>query len=178
MEPPEPALLLCRLHTGKEEEEEEDSSPRLLMDDVEVEAVGWRAYISTSTALNIIVRHMMSSASPVQPPSVPEFVSPGNDMPWMCAPLPATQVGVVFPMLFALVMQRVRRGPLALLPGRRLLLVTAHPDDETMFFGPVLLGRSGHQQISLLCLSTGDADGQGETRRKELAAACDKLGIA
>lgn len=40
--------------------------------------------------------------------------------------------------------------------GRQVLLVTAHPDDEAMFFAPTVLGltRLGHQ-VSLLCFSTG-----------------------
>jgi LmbE family N-acetylglucosaminyl deacetylase len=46
-----------------------------------------------------------------------------------------------------------------------------------MFFGPMLLSRHAGQQISLLCLSTGNADGQGETRVKELAAAAKWVGI-
>eukprot|EP01043_Picozoa_sp_COSAG02_P095334 COSAG02_NODE_31709_length_528_cov_10.728868_1_plen_48_part_10 len=46
--------------------------------------------------------------------------------------------------------------------------MTAHPDDESMFFGPALLCRHGGQQVKLLCLSTGNADGLGETRKQEL----------
>lgn len=40
-------------------------------------------------------------------------------------------------------------------PGR-VLLVTAHPDDETVFFGPTItaLHSFGHE-VYLLCLTTG-----------------------
>lgn len=39
-----------------------------------------------------------------------------------------------------------------------LLLVTAHPDDEAMFFAPTLLAlaRSGCCQVHILCLSNGE----------------------
>ncbi|XP_007526229.1 N-acetylglucosaminyl-phosphatidylinositol de-N-acetylase isoform X2 [Erinaceus europaeus] len=62
--------------------------------------------------------------------------------------------------------------------GRQALLVTAHPDDEAMFFAPTVLGltRLGHQ-VSLLCFSTGNYYNQGENRKKELLQSCDVLGI-
>ena len=56
-----------------------------------------------------------------------------------------------------------------LLSGKReVLIVFAHPDDETMFFLPVisLLNVVG-VPFRLLCLSTGDYDGLGLTRVKE-----------
>ncbi|PJF19186.1 hypothetical protein PSACC_01032 [Paramicrosporidium saccamoebae] len=59
-----------------------------------------------------------------------------------------------------------------------VLLVTAHPDDECMFFGPTLrtLQRSG-SHIHVLCLSTGNYDGLGAHRTKELQASCQVLGV-
>ncbi|XP_033618659.1 N-acetylglucosaminyl-phosphatidylinositol de-N-acetylase isoform X6 [Fukomys damarensis] len=62
--------------------------------------------------------------------------------------------------------------------GSRTLLVTAHPDDEAMFFAPTVLGlaRLKHQ-VSLLCFSAGNYYNQGETRKKELLQSCDVLGI-
>ena len=58
-------------------------------------------------------------------------------MNWLCAS--------VTPML-------ERRLPRA----SRVLLVTAHPDDEAMFFAPTLQGlKKNGCFISLLCLSTG-----------------------
>lgn len=61
----------------------------------------------------------------------------------------------------------------------RVLLVTAHPDDECMFFTPsirnfIAQGRS----VDLLCLSTGNYDGMGQRRRKELERSARVLGIA
>ncbi|KAI0642613.1 LmbE-like protein [Trametes meyenii] len=64
-----------------------------------------------------------------------------------------------------------------------VLLLTAHPDDECMFFAPTilaLLGQEGaHQRPDLhsLCLSVGNADGLGDLRRRELARSLDILGI-
>ncbi|EJF57393.1 LmbE-like protein [Dichomitus squalens LYAD-421 SS1] len=64
-----------------------------------------------------------------------------------------------------------------------VLLLTAHPDDECMFFAPTLLALqelSSHQlpTIHSLCLSVGNADGLGDIRRRELSASLDVLGIA
>ena len=55
---------------------------------------------------------------------------------------------------------------------KSVLLVTSHPDDESMFFGPTIQAakRMG-AQVHILCLSTGNADGLGEVRAKELDAA-------
>ena len=63
------------------------------------------------------------------------------------------------------------------LPTCRILLVTSHTDDESMFFGPMLLCRDYHQEVHLLCLSNGDADGLGAVRTKELEAAVEHLGV-
>ena len=120
------------------------------------------------------------------------------------------QFGIVLPLNFGIVTQRIRRRPPKPFPGKRcvptdtnataarpsdsvavcasvhshscsatdrILLVTAHPDDESMFFGPALLCRHGGQQVKLLCLSTGNAEGLGETRKQELVRAAKVLGI-
>ncbi|XP_057954577.1 uncharacterized protein LOC131148705 isoform X2 [Malania oleifera] len=59
---------------------------------------------------------------------------------------------------------------------RNVLLVVAHPDDESMFFSPTLsyLTSAGHN-IHILCMSTGNADGMGNTRKEELFQACAVL---
>lgn len=59
-----------------------------------------------------------------------------------------------------------------------VLFITAHPDDECMFFAPTILSllRQGHQ-VYLVCFSKGDFEGLGEVRKKELQASCSKLGI-
>ena len=61
---------------------------------------------------------------------------------------------------------------------KSVLLVTSHPDDESMFFGPTIQAakRMG-AQVHILCLSTGDADGLGEVRAKELDSAGAHLGV-
>lgn len=61
--------------------------------------------------------------------------------------------------------------------GKHFLLVVAHPDDECMFFSPSILGLLSHgNRISVLCLSTGNADGLGKVREKELERSCVMLG--
>ena len=57
-------------------------------------------------------------------------------------------------------------------PPARILLVTAHPDDEVMFFGPLVywVTRSKDSKIYLLCLSNG-----GDKKRKEELWKCAKL---
>jgi len=63
-------------------------------------------------------------------------------------------------------------------PGSSVLLVTAHPDDEVMFFAPTVhhLVDRGFDVV-LLCLSDGNYEGLGVTRRKELELAATNLGI-
>ncbi|KAI8379505.1 putative deacetylase LmbE-like domain-containing protein [Radiomyces spectabilis] len=65
------------------------------------------------------------------------------------------------------------------LQSRSTLIVTAHPDDECMFFGPTIAALRSHSKtrIHLLCLSTGNADGLGTQRKKELVKSCQVLGI-
>jgi N-acetylglucosaminylphosphatidylinositol deacetylase len=81
----------------------------------------------------------------------------------------------------------------------RILLLTAHPDDETFFFGPTLtslipslsapISASSREkasdtvaltfpQVYSLCLSVGNADGLGDIRRRELGDSLDILGVA
>ncbi|GAA5990670.1 hypothetical protein JCM11641_001270 [Rhodosporidiobolus odoratus] len=64
--------------------------------------------------------------------------------------------------------------------ARSVLWVIAHPDDESFFFAPSILGLSAAANapgISLLCLSPGDHDGLGNLRKEELKRACRELGI-
>ncbi|KAF9404895.1 N-acetylglucosaminyl-phosphatidylinositol de-N-acetylase [Podila epigama] len=61
-----------------------------------------------------------------------------------------------------------------------IALVIAHPDDEVMFFGPTLaeLSRPEHgNTIRVLCMSSGNHDGLGEIRKKELVNSCKTFGI-
>ncbi|CAH1117623.1 unnamed protein product [Phaedon cochleariae] len=63
--------------------------------------------------------------------------------------------------------------------SKRVLFITAHPDDECMFFGPTILfyTRKTNCIVFLICLSTGKNYGMGSTRRKELYISCKVLGI-
>mmetsp|Transcript_40710 Transcript_40710/g.105253 ORF Transcript_40710/g.105253 Transcript_40710/m.105253 type:complete len:163 (+) Transcript_40710:191-679(+) len=62
--------------------------------------------------------------------------------------------------------------------ARRVLLVTAHPDDETMFFAPTVQAlKAAGAYVSLLCLSNGGAGGLGAQREKELNSAAKVLQI-
>lgn len=50
-------------------------------------------------------------------------------------------------------------------PRQVALLVTAHPDDECMFFTPLILGLQAQGlAVCLLCLSTGPLHGWGRPR--------------
>ena len=63
--------------------------------------------------------------------------------------------------------------------AKRVLLVTSHPDDECMFFGPTVLSMTRNPAVSLflLCMSNGDYRREGQTRKKELYQACQHMGI-
>ncbi|KAL8857545.1 MAG: hypothetical protein Q9178_005873 [Gyalolechia marmorata] len=64
--------------------------------------------------------------------------------------------------------------------NKSIVLLIAHPDDEAMFFSPILLAltapNSGNH-VKILCLSNGNADGLGKTREKELLASGELLGL-
>jgi len=63
---------------------------------------------------------------------------------------------------------------------KRFLFIIAHPDDESMFFGPTLVHLARNpkiQSLKLLCLSTGNYRNEGLTRKRELYSACIALGI-
>jgi len=60
-----------------------------------------------------------------------------------------------------------------------LLLVTAHPDDESMFFAPLLdAARAAGMHVRVLSLTDGGAGGDGRVRARELAAAGAALGFS
>ncbi|GAB7357896.1 hypothetical protein MBLNU230_g0064t1 [Neophaeotheca triangularis] len=66
------------------------------------------------------------------------------------------------------------------LQGKRILLLIAHPDDEAMFFAPALQNLANPalgNQILILCLSSGDADGLGHVRKSELTKSALALGV-
>ena len=93
-------------------------------------------------------------------------------------------IGVFLVIVYCIIC-RPRTSPFR--RGDRVLLVTAHPDDECMFFGPTLCHLSDHKiPVKVVCLSTGteclvldfsvnfdlgNFRGQGDQRVKELAKA-------
>ncbi|GKZ31980.1 hypothetical protein AbraIFM66950_000979 [Aspergillus brasiliensis] len=72
-----------------------------------------------------------------------------------------------------------RLVPHTIQQARNVLLVTAHPDDETLFFSPTILHGHDNPDVtrSLLVLSTGDYHGQGDIRKGEIERSCAALGI-
>lgn len=102
-------------------------------------------------------------------------------------------LAVLIPLFIATVL----RNPLEhdnVFSGRgihsRVLLVTAHPDDESLFFAPTVISLLSHKQhisnlenvaqgaeVYFLCLSAGDADGLGQIRKQELVHSLDVFGI-
>jgi len=55
-----------------------------------------------------------------------------------------------------------------------LILIIAHPDDESMFFVPTI-SCFDPDEVHVICLSTGNADGLGSVREFELEIACSKV---
>eukprot|EP00796_Vickermania_ingenoplastis_P000702 gene702-381_t len=76
--------------------------------------------------------------------------------------------------------QKVKRQDGSMHPPVRgdVLLVFAHPDDEAMFFSPILLYLK-QQKISchFLCLSNGNFNAQGPVREQEVYASAAFFGI-
>ncbi|KAK4097496.1 LmbE-like protein [Parathielavia hyrcaniae] len=66
------------------------------------------------------------------------------------------------------------------LRNKRVCLLIAHPDDEAMFFAPTVMALARPEtgnHVKILCLSSGNADGLGETRKRELARSGQILGL-
>ncbi|ORY34269.1 putative deacetylase LmbE-like domain-containing protein [Naematelia encephala] len=58
------------------------------------------------------------------------------------------------------------------------LILTAHPDDEAMFFAPTILSLvNAGCPVRGLCLSEGNESGLGRTRKEELVASYEALGV-
>ncbi|KAI9680379.1 MAG: hypothetical protein M1829_001265 [Trizodia sp. TS-e1964] len=92
--------------------------------------------------------------------------------------------GVLPVLLFLLLAYPLAHSP-HLVPApiqsaKNLLLVTAHPDDECLFFGPSvlsILARNANTTGGLLVFSAGNNYGLGETRKAEVQGSCSALGI-
>ncbi|SMF77933.1 PIG-L family deacetylase [Pseudobacteriovorax antillogorgiicola] len=55
------------------------------------------------------------------------------------------------------------------------LIVAAHPDDETLFFSSILMQEA--RETRVLCVTDGNADGQGSVRKKQFTSAMASFGI-
>ncbi|KIO22456.1 hypothetical protein M407DRAFT_117892 [Tulasnella calospora MUT 4182] len=63
-------------------------------------------------------------------------------------------------------------------PKVKALVVTAHPDDECMFFGPTIIGlREQNAEVYSLVLSNGNSEGLGKERELELVESYAVLGV-
>ncbi|KAI1423537.1 putative deacetylase LmbE-like domain-containing protein [Xylaria sp. FL1777] len=86
---------------------------------------------------------------------------------------------VLAPLLY-ICTSSTTRARFPTLRNKRICLLIAHPDDEAMFFAPTVLALTRPEtgnHVKILCLSTGDADGLGETRRRELVKSAMLLGL-
>ena len=63
------------------------------------------------------------------------------------------------------------------LSAKKVCFVVAHPDDEVMFFGPIIrhVASFRNHRIHILCLTTGNYYGIGNLRRREMRASCTHL---
>ncbi|EAA29269.2 LmbE-like protein [Neurospora crassa] len=97
-------------------------------------------------------------------------------MNWLTA---LSLAAVVIPSLYIYTVSIVAtRFPV--LRNKRICLLIAHPDDEAMFFAPTVLALTRPEtgnHIKILCLSSGDAEGLGPTRKRELATSGTYLGL-
>jgi N-acetylglucosaminylphosphatidylinositol deacetylase len=95
-------------------------------------------------------------------------------MEWYLPIQIATFIGTLW--LFTAYMTRT----FPIIGGKTICLVIAHPDDEAMFFSPTLRRLTAPELgniVLILCFSTGDADGLGAIRRKELTESALQLGV-
>lgn len=60
---------------------------------------------------------------------------------------------------------------------KKMILLIAHPDDESMFFIPSLLSFIEYYNIDILCLSNGNYDDLGKLRELELQKVANFLKI-
>lgn len=59
--------------------------------------------------------------------------------------------------------------------GPDLLVVVAHPDDETLSFGGLLLESEGACEV--VCVTDGNHEGDGDARMRDCRRACEALGV-
>merc|ERR1712086_208148 len=61
--------------------------------------------------------------------------------------------------------------------AKNVLFVTAHPDDECMFFTPTIEEMKKKSNLFLLVLTNGGYDGLGKERTEEMAVAAKYMGF-
>lgn len=77
-------------------------------------------------------------------------------------------------------MARSLQAQLPTLRNQRICLLIAHPDDEAMFFAPTILALTQPDKgnhVKILCLSRGNAEGLGDTRKREMVKSALILGL-
>ena len=92
----------------------------------------------------------------------------------------AAILAVLLPLLASILYQPISTDNTLNHSLDNVLFVTAHPDDECMFFAPTILGlqaASNPPKVHILSLSFGNASGLGETRQGEFIASLNVLGI-
>jgi N-acetylglucosaminylphosphatidylinositol deacetylase len=95
-------------------------------------------------------------------------------MPWAVIIICITAVAALLPVALK---RRTEAFEQIVRDIREAVIVFAHPDDETMFFLPLIsLLNKNRIPFKLLCLSTGDFDGLGKIRIKEIEAVGRALG--
>ncbi|KAI0541788.1 putative deacetylase LmbE-like domain-containing protein [Xylaria digitata] len=87
---------------------------------------------------------------------------------------------LILPPLLYIYTSSITQARFPTLRNKKICLLIAHPDDEAMFFAPTVLALTRPDtgnHVKILCLSTGNADGLGETRRRELVKSAMLLGL-
>jgi len=75
------------------------------------------------------------------------------------------------------VLFRIRQQTQPSSEKKKILFVTAHPDDECMFFTPIIKNLVVNNELYILCLSNGNFEGLGSKREEELVKSCVILGF-
>lgn len=63
------------------------------------------------------------------------------------------------------------------LSNQKILIITAYPDEESLYFGPLILMLQHTNCIRLLCLSNGNSRDIGRLREQELSRTVKYLGL-
>lgn len=85
-------------------------------------------------------------------------------------------IGLCFLNLVVCVWFFARKNKLGM---KNVLVCIAHPDDECMFFAPLISQLVSEDcTVSVHCFSNGNAEGLGKQREKELESSCKLLGVS